>query len=53
MYEEKDKIRHKIGSKTGLKDVVLSLYYEEYAKALINVGEDMILLKDLWVMAWK
>ena len=40
MYEEKGRIRHKIGPKTGLKDIVLSLYYEEYAKALINVDKE-------------
>lgn len=39
MYEEKDKIRHKAGPKTGLKGVILSRYYEQYAKALIDVGE--------------
>jgi uncharacterized GH25 family protein len=40
MYEEKGKIHHKIGPKTGLKGIILSLYYEEYAKALINVGKE-------------
>ena len=39
MYEEKGKVHHKVGPKTGLKGIILSLYYEEYAKALINVGE--------------
>ena len=40
MYEEKGKIHHKPGPKTGLEGIILSLYYEEYAKALINVGEE-------------
>ena len=31
-------IHHKLGSKEGLEDVILSLYYENYAKAPINVG---------------
>ena len=39
MYMEKGKMHHKIGPKTGLKGVILSFYYEQYAKALINVGE--------------
>ena len=39
MYREKGRIHHKVGPKTGLKGIILSLYYEEYAKALINVGE--------------
>lgn len=38
MYIERGKIHHKIGPKTGLKGVILSLYYEQYAKCLINVG---------------
>ena len=40
MYEENSKIHHKAGPKTGLKGIILSLYYEEYAKALINVGKE-------------
>lgn len=39
MYVEKGEIHHKLGSKIGLKGVILSLYYEQYSKALINVGE--------------
>lgn len=40
MYVDKGKMHHEIRPKTGLKGVILSLYYEQYAKALINVGED-------------
>ncbi len=39
MFVEKGRIHHKIEPKTGLKGVILSLYYEQYAKSLINVGE--------------
>ena len=39
MYVEKGEIHHKPGPKTGLKGVILSLYYEQYAKCLVNVGE--------------
>ncbi len=39
MYEQAGKIHHKIGPKTGLDGVVKSLYYEEYAKALIQAGQ--------------
>lgn len=39
MYVENGEIHHKIGPKTGLKGVILSLYYEQYAKCLINVGK--------------
>lgn len=39
MYVDKGKIHHKIGPKTGLKGVILSLYYEQYTKCLINAGE--------------
>jgi uncharacterized GH25 family protein len=38
MYRENDEIRHKIGPKTGLGNVILSNYYEQYSKALFNVG---------------
>ncbi len=38
MYEKDGKIHHKVGPKTGLEGITLSLYYEQYAKALINVG---------------
>jgi uncharacterized GH25 family protein len=38
MYREGDAIYHKLGPKTGLKSVVLSNYYEQYAKSLISVG---------------
>ena len=40
MFEEKGRIHHKIGPKTQVKGrIVLSLYYEQYAKSLINVGK--------------
>jgi len=38
MYVEKGEIYHKMGPKTGLTGVILSLYFEQYAKALINAG---------------
>ncbi len=38
MYAKNGKIHHKIGPKTGLDGVILSLYFEQYAKALINAG---------------
>jgi uncharacterized GH25 family protein len=39
IYEQNGKTHHKIGPKTGLEGVVMSLYYEEYAKALILAGQ--------------
>jgi uncharacterized GH25 family protein len=39
MYFDKGKIHHKLGAKEGLEGVILSLYYEQYAKSLINVSE--------------
>lgn len=39
MYMEKGKMHHKLGPKRGLKEVILSQYYEQYAKAIVNVGE--------------
>jgi len=39
MYVKKGRVHHEIGPKTGLEGVILSLYYEQYAKSLINVGE--------------
>lgn len=38
MYFKKGRVHHKLGSKEGLSEVLLSLYYENYTKALINVG---------------
>lgn len=38
MYIDGDRVRHKLGSKEGLENVLTSLYYENYAKALIDVG---------------
>ena len=39
MYMEKGQVKHKMGPKTGLDAVILSLYYEQYAKALLTVGD--------------
>lgn len=39
MYIEKGKIHHKSVPRTGLKNIILSLYFEQYAKALVNVGQ--------------
>ncbi len=39
MFTEKGRIHHKIGPKTGLNGVIQSLYYEQYAKCLVNVGQ--------------
>lgn len=38
MYVEKGKIHHKSVPKTGLSGVILSLHFEQYAKALICAG---------------
>ena len=38
MYVEKGKIHHKSVPKTGLSNVILSLHFEQYTKALINVA---------------
>ena len=38
MYLENGKIHHKSVPKTGLSGVLLSLHFEQYAKALINVA---------------
>ena len=42
MYMKDGRIQHKLGSKEGLEGVILSLYYENYTKALINVGETKV-----------
>lgn len=39
MHMEKGKVHHKLAPKTGLKGVILSRYYEQYAKCLISVGK--------------
>ena len=39
MYMDKGRMHHKIGPKTGLENVLVSLYYEQYTKALITVGD--------------
>lgn len=39
MYNKGGRMHHKLGSMEGLEDIVLSLYFENYTKALINVGE--------------
>ena len=38
MYVEKGEIHHKSAPKTGLSGVILSLHFEQYAKALICAG---------------
>jgi uncharacterized GH25 family protein len=38
MFNQNGRIHHKMGSMEGLDNVVLSLYYENYTKALLNVG---------------
>ena len=37
MWFEGGRMNHKIGPKTGLSNVVVSTYYEQFAKAIINV----------------
>ncbi|PIU45065.1 MAG: hypothetical protein COS95_05730 [Ignavibacteriales bacterium CG07_land_8_20_14_0_80_59_12] len=37
MYVEKGKVRHRSASKEGISGVIVSVYFEEYAKALIEV----------------
>ena len=37
--DDKGKRRHKLAPKTGIKGVIKSIHFEQYAKALINVGE--------------
>ncbi|MBN1904054.1 MAG: DUF4198 domain-containing protein [Deltaproteobacteria bacterium] len=39
MYFKDGRVMHKMGSMEGLDNIILSLYYENYAKALVNVGE--------------
>lgn len=39
MYMDKGKVKHKLGPRTGLKGVIVSVYYEQYTKALITVGK--------------
>ncbi len=39
MYLENGRMHHKLGSKEGIGNPLLSLYYENFTKALINVGE--------------
>jgi uncharacterized GH25 family protein len=38
MYVDEGKMHHKLGPKTGLKGVIMSLYYEQYAKSLVIAG---------------
>jgi uncharacterized GH25 family protein len=40
MYIGNGEIHHKLGPKTGLTGVILSLYYEQYTKSLISVGKN-------------
>lgn len=39
MYEEKGAIHHRTGPKTGLSGIILSQYFEQYAKSLIVAGD--------------
>jgi len=39
MFEEQGKIKHKLSPLDGTENVILSLYYENYAKALVKVGK--------------
>ncbi|OPL14048.1 MAG: hypothetical protein AVO34_05980 [Firmicutes bacterium ML8_F2] len=39
MYVTNQGMRHKLGTMEGVENVELSLYFENYAKALINVGQ--------------
>jgi len=39
MHIEEGQVKHRMGPKTGLKAVILSLYYEQYAKAILAVGD--------------
>jgi len=38
MYMADGEVHHKLGPKTGLERVILSQYYEQYTKSLINAG---------------
>ncbi|MCK4385716.1 MAG: DUF4198 domain-containing protein, partial [candidate division Zixibacteria bacterium] len=40
MWLEEGKINHRIGPKTGLSNVMVSTYYEQFAKAIINVDAE-------------
>jgi uncharacterized GH25 family protein len=37
MWLEDEKINHRLGPKTGLSNVMVSTYYEQFAKVIINV----------------
>ncbi len=39
MYEKDGRVHHHTGPIEGLSNIILSLYYEQYAKALVTVGE--------------
>jgi uncharacterized GH25 family protein len=39
MYRKDGKVRHILGSKEGLENVLLSLYFENYTKALVQAGK--------------
>lgn len=39
MYNKGDRVLHATSSMEGIEDVILSLYFENYTKALINVGQ--------------
>ncbi len=38
VYSEEGKTKHHMGPKTGLKNVEMSLYYQQQGKAIVNVG---------------
>lgn len=39
MFEKNGRVQHTLGTMEGIENLILSLYFENYAKALINVGE--------------
>jgi len=41
MFEKNGKTRHKLASMEGVENVVLSLYFENHTKALINAGKSV------------
>jgi uncharacterized GH25 family protein len=49
MYENKGRIMHKSEPMTGIEGVILSTYFQEFSKALINTGgiDNEVLMKPL------
>lgn len=41
MYKKGGRARHKLATMEGLENVILSVYFENYTKALLNVGEPL------------